>query len=124
MLLSPACQRRGHEEESVCPDPGPVRGTHQRHPDSLPQVHQRYYGKDLDVSIFLPSFSCIVLIVLHCKEILIYAFPENELRGLSHNIHIQVSVSDIFPQSVHLSSCNRISRRIMEIYKSLTETRM
>jgi hypothetical protein len=31
----------------------------------------------------------------HCKEILIYVFPEKELLGLSPNCHIHVSVSDI-----------------------------
>jgi hypothetical protein len=30
----------------------------------------------------------------HCKEISIYVFPEKELRGLSPNFHIHVSVSD------------------------------
>ncbi len=31
----------------------------------------------------------------HCKEISIYVFPEMELRGLSPNFHIQVSLSDL-----------------------------
>jgi hypothetical protein len=44
-------------------------------------------------------------------------------RCLSPNIHIYVSVSDlyIFPRSVHLFSCSRIDRPISGIYKSLTE---
>jgi hypothetical protein len=33
---------------------------------------------------------------LHCKEILMYVFPEKCLRGLSLNFHIQVSVSDLY----------------------------
>jgi hypothetical protein len=33
--------------------------------------------------------------VAHCKEILIYVFPEKELRGLSPNFHIYVSVSGL-----------------------------
>jgi hypothetical protein len=33
---------------------------------------------------------------LHCKEISIYVFPEKELRGLSLNFHIYVSVSDLY----------------------------
>ncbi len=44
---------------------------------------------------------------VHCKYISIYVFPEKELRDLSPNFHIHVSVSDllyIFPQSVHLFS--------------------
>ena len=32
---------------------------------------------------------------LHCKEDLIYVFPEMKLRGLVPNIHINVSVSDL-----------------------------
>ncbi len=34
--------------------------------------------------------------VIHCKEILIYVFPEKELRGLSPSFHIHVSVSDLY----------------------------
>jgi hypothetical protein len=44
-------------------------------------------------------------VYLHFKEILIYVFPENELRGLCSNFHIHVSVSDsytVFSRSVHL----------------------
>jgi hypothetical protein len=33
---------------------------------------------------------------LHCKEILIYVFPEKELRGLSPSYHIYVSVNDLY----------------------------
>jgi hypothetical protein len=33
---------------------------------------------------------------LHCEQILIYVFPEKELRGLSPNFHIHVSVSDLY----------------------------
>ncbi len=32
----------------------------------------------------------------HCKEIWIYVFPEQELRGLSPDFHIHVSVSDLY----------------------------
>ncbi len=35
------------------------------------------------------------LFPLHCKEISIYVFSEKELRSLSHNFHIHVSVSDL-----------------------------
>ncbi len=34
--------------------------------------------------------------MVHCKEIWIYVFPEKELRGLSPNVHIHVSVSDLY----------------------------
>ncbi len=33
---------------------------------------------------------------MHCKEISIHVFPEKELRCLSPNIHIHVSVSDLY----------------------------
>jgi hypothetical protein len=34
--------------------------------------------------------------VLHCKENPICVFPEKELRGLSPNFHIRVSVRDLY----------------------------
>ncbi len=34
--------------------------------------------------------------VLHCNEICNFVFPEKELRGLSPNFHIHVSVSDLY----------------------------
>jgi hypothetical protein len=37
----------------------------------------------------------------HCKEIWIYVFPEKELRGLSPNFHIHVSVSDSYPRPTY-----------------------
>jgi hypothetical protein len=42
--------------------------------------------------------------ISHCNERSIYAFLFRELRGLSPNFHIHVSVSDlyIFPGSVHI----------------------
>jgi hypothetical protein len=33
---------------------------------------------------------------VHCNENINYVFPEKELCGLSPNIHILVSVSDLF----------------------------
>jgi hypothetical protein len=47
---------------------------------------------------------------MHCKENPIYVFLFWELRGLSPNFHIQVSVSDLY------ISCSRIGRSIVEIY--------
>ncbi len=35
-------------------------------------------------------------VCMHCKEILIYVFPEKKLRDLSPIFHIHVSVSDLF----------------------------
>jgi hypothetical protein len=49
------------------------------------------------------------------QEISIYKFPEKELRGLSPNFGIHVSVSDLYiPSLVHLFSCSRIDRTIRE----------
>jgi hypothetical protein len=51
-------------------------------------------------------------------------FPEKELRGLSRNFLIFVSVSDIhiFPGSVCLFCCLKICELILGIFKSLTDT--
>ncbi len=60
----------------------------------------------------------------HCKENPIYVFFFWELRGLSPNFQIHVSVSDLFiprigPHTVF--GCSKIDRKILEIYKSLTD---
>jgi hypothetical protein len=66
------------------------------------------------------------LVRIHCNKIPIYVFLFWELRSLSPNFHIHVSVSDLYilPGSVHLFSCSRIGERrtIVGIYKSLTDT--
>ncbi len=55
---------------------------------------------------------------MHCTENRIYVFPEKELRSLSPNSYIHVSVSYlyIFPGSVHIFGCRKIDRPILEIY--------
>ncbi len=53
---------------------------------------------------------------MHYNENLVYVFPEKELRGLSPNVHIHLSLSKF--------SCRRISRPIVGIHKSLTDTWM
>jgi hypothetical protein len=44
-----------------------------------------------------PAF-CVISIysTVHCNENPIYVFPEKELRGLSPNFHIHVSVRDLY----------------------------
>jgi hypothetical protein len=65
-----------------------------------------------------------VLFDILCNENPIYVFPKKELRGLSPNFHIHVSVCVIyiFPELLHIFSCSKIGRPIVEIYKSLTDT--
>jgi hypothetical protein len=51
----------------------------------------------------------------HCPENQIYVFPEKELRGLSPNSYIHVSVSDLYiprigPQSTYLAAANQTDR--------------
>ncbi len=61
----------------------------------------------------------------HCNENPIYVFLSWELRGLSPTFHINVSVSYLFiPRISPHTSCSRIGRSIVGIYKSLTDTWM
>jgi hypothetical protein len=56
--------------------------------------------------------------IIHFNENPIYVFQEKELRGLSYNFHIHVSVSDLYtvcPEWVHIFSCSRIGRPILGI---------
>ena len=62
---------------------------------------------------------------VHCNENSIYVFLFRELRGLSPNFHIHVSVSDLYiPRIGPHISCSRIGRSIVGICKSLTDTWM
>jgi hypothetical protein len=50
----------------------------------------------LNILIYRGVKECIARIRVHCKEIWIYLFLKKELRGLSPNFHIHVSVSDLY----------------------------
>jgi hypothetical protein len=56
--------------------------------------------------------------ITHCNENLIYVFPEKELRGLSLNFNIHVSVGDLYVPRIgpHIF-LQQIGRPIMGIYK-------
>ncbi len=64
-------------------------------------------------------------LLAHCNENPTYVFLFWELRGLSPNFHIYVSVSDLYIPRIgpHISS-SRKGRPIMGIYNSLTDTWM
>jgi hypothetical protein len=60
---------------------------------------------------------------MQCNENFIYVFLFWELRGLSPNFHIHVSVSDLYiPRIGPHISCSRIGRLIIGINKSPTDT--
>jgi hypothetical protein len=60
---------------------------------------------------------------MHCNENPIYVFIFWELRGLSPNFPIHVSVSDLYiPRIGPHMSCSRTGRSIVGIYKTLTDT--
>ncbi len=60
---------------------------------------------------------------IHCNENPIYAFLFWELRGLSPDFHIHVSVRDLYiPRIGHIVPYSKIDRPILGIYKSLTDT--
>ncbi len=59
---------------------------------------------------------------MHCNENPIYVFLSWELCGLSPNLLIHVSVSDLYiPRIGPHISCSRIDIPILEIYKYLTD---
>jgi hypothetical protein len=60
---------------------------------------------------------------LHCNENPIYVFPEKELRVLSPNFRIHVSLSVFYiPRIGPHISFSRIGRSVLGKYKSLTDT--
>jgi hypothetical protein len=100
-------------------------------PPKRPYMYSRVHTHSID-SWPLPYFTAGVQACNrpHCKDaipkIRKKIFPEKELRGLSPNFYIHVSVSNlyIFPQSVCLFCCRKICGPILEIYNSLTDTWM
>jgi hypothetical protein len=75
---------------------------------------------------FLHHPKLITHLSVHCKEITIYVFLDEELRGLSPNFHIHVSIYAIykFPRSVNLFCLQQNRQPIVGIHKSFTETLM
>jgi hypothetical protein len=62
---------------------------------------------------------------VHCNENPLCVFLFWKYRGLSPNINILVSVSDLYSPRIGLHfSSSRIERPIVEIHKSLTDARM
>ncbi len=62
---------------------------------------------------------------LHCKEMSTYIFPERELRDLSSNFLIHVSVSDLYISTIDhlfLLQQTRQTDRGNTVYKLRTET--
>jgi hypothetical protein len=53
-------------------------------------------------AVATPNLNINIVYNSHCKEISIYVFPEKELRGLSLNFHICVSVSDLYIPTIGL----------------------
>ncbi len=60
-------------------------------------------------------------ILVHCKENPIYVFLFWELRGLSHNFHIHVSVSDLYIPRIGPHTVFSCSRRGRQHKKSVLE---
>ncbi len=79
---------------------------------------RHHHVLQLQINVVITS-----MFILHWNENPIYAFLFWELRGLSPNFHIHVSMSDTFPGSVHIFPA-RTGRSILGIYKSLTDTWM
>jgi hypothetical protein len=73
---------------------------------------------------FLPNF--LDVLQRHNTENSKQIFPENELRGISPNFHLSVSLSDLYIPTIGLRILlhRKICGAILGIYKSLTETCM
>jgi hypothetical protein len=61
--------------------------------------------------------------VTHCMVGITLIFPEKEYRGLSPNFHIHASMSDLYISTIGPPFLlEEISRPILGLYKSLTDT--
>jgi hypothetical protein len=70
-----------------------------------------------------PMLTAKKLHLVHCNGNAVYVSLFWELRGLSPNFHIHVSVGDLYTPRIgpHISS-SRKGRPIVGIYNSLTDT--
>ncbi len=60
-------------------------------------IHGSYTQQGLSNHItFMPIKSGATVPLIHCTENRIHKFPEKELRGLSPNSYIHVSVSNLY----------------------------
>ncbi len=71
---------------------------------------------------YLRKFFQLLQFKPHCKEDLIYVFPEMKLRGLVPNFHIHVTVIDSYIPMIGPAICCKICRTILGIYESLIDT--
>ncbi len=76
------------------------------HMIDTPQIHIALSS----IPLPFPPLLSLSVSLLHCKEDLIYVFPEMKLHGLVPCFYIHVSVSDLYIP------------KILGIYKSLTGT--
>ncbi len=83
-----------------------------------------FHGKGQPWSIKTGEWRCL-LAGVHCNGNFVYIFLFWELRGLSLNFHIHVSLSDLYIPRIgqHISS-SRKGRPIVGIYNSFTDTWM
>ncbi len=115
----------------------PTQNTHKGLEGFLIIIRQNFFSINhscMEKSLWRETFSlyggnlCLTLeitIPCICNENPIYVFFFWELRGLSPNFYIHVSVSDLYIPMIgtHIS-CSRIGRSMVGIYKSLTDTWM
>ncbi len=81
-------------------------------PDKMWRNLQVILFRDFKVAILTQSRLCT-----SCTNP-IYVFLDKELRGLSPNSYIHVSVSNLYIPRI---GCRKIDRLILKIYKSLTD---